>query len=88
MAKVRVVIDRFAFHPLMKTGGMQEVLESAAQDLQRAAGSDYEIIRENQNRRTRNVISVGDTAPNALRREASSGTLARALSSLEKPWKR
>ena len=70
----------------MKTDKMQSVLVETANKLRDKAGPDYEVITENQKRKTRNVISVGKTTPNALREESQSGTLARALTSLEKRW--
>ena len=87
MAKGAIVqIDRAAFYPLMQTPAMQDALLEAAQKLQTAAGPEYEVITENQKRKTRKVISVGDKRPDAMRNESQSGTLARALVSLERPW--
>ena len=87
MAKGAIVqIDRKAFYPLMQTPAMQAVLLETAEKLQQTAGTDYEVITENQKRKTRNVIAVGDKSPDAMRKESQSGTLARALASLERPW--
>ena len=83
-----VKFDRFAVHPLLQTAAMDQVLQQAASSLASRAGSGYQVITENQNRRTRSVIAVGRTDEGGLFDEALTGTLARSLASLEQPWKR
>lgn len=84
--KADVKIDRKAFYPIMKNANTERVLFEAAKKLQLAAGENYQVITENQERKTRAVIAVGSLDPRALFDEATEGTLARAVASLEQPW--
>lgn len=88
MASVSVKLDRAAIYPLLQNAAMDKVLEDSANELAARAGAVYEVITENQNRKTRSVTAVGRTDPRGMFDEAETGTLARALSGMEQPWSR
>ena len=89
MAKqAKIEFDWAVIYEILKSPESEAIIKAAAEELRSAAGSQYEVITENQSRSTKAVIAVGRTDARGMFIEATQGTLARALSRMEQPWSR
>jgi hypothetical protein len=81
MANVRVVLNRKnVSSEILKSDEMERECRKVADQIRARAGSGYEVTSGKH--RLRAFANVGDPTDGAIQREASTGNLARALSSM------
>jgi hypothetical protein len=86
LAKARVYakLDKQGISELMKSSDLGKVLEEQAKRIDRAAGGGYEIQVAYERRKSRVISMVLDNT----KKEYATGALARAVGSIEEPWKK
>lgn len=68
----------------MKSNDLAKILEEQAQRVSFAAGGGYDVVVEYNRRSSRVISMVLDQTKN----EYATGALARAVGSIEEPWKK
>jgi len=78
---VKIVLNRKAVSSeILKSDGIEQECRRVANENRSRAGAGYEVTSGKHNLRA--YANVGDPTDGAVRREANSGNLARALSSM------
>jgi hypothetical protein len=86
LAKARVYakLDKKGIAELMKSSDLADVLEDQANRIARIAGGGYETEVAFERRKSRVISMVLDNS----KKEYATGALARAVGSIEEPWKK
>jgi len=86
LAKARVYakLDKQGIGQVMKSDDLAKVLESEANRISRIAGGGYEVEVAFERRKSRVISMVLDNT----KKEYATGALARAVGSIEEPWKK
>lgn len=89
MAKARVYLklDRNGWNQILESDGMLAATVAAGQEIANRAGDGYIVVPEPEQRSTRASANVIDPEPGAMGREAATGNLARAVSSLTEAYR-
>jgi hypothetical protein len=90
VAKARMLglkLDRNGWKDILQSGAMLDACMEAGKDVAARAGDGYTVIPEPEQRSTRASANVIDPMPGAIGREAATGNLARAVSSLTEAYK-
>lgn len=81
MAKAKIVLHRKnVSSEILKSDEMEQECRKVADEIRSRAGTGYEVTSGKHN--LRSFANVGDPSDGGLAREANTGNLARALSSM------
>jgi hypothetical protein len=86
LAKARVYakLDKAGVKELMKSSDLASVLQEQANRVSSLAGGDYDVVVDYDRRNSRVISMVLDQT----KKEYATGALARAVGSIEEPWKK
>lgn len=85
-ARVFLRLDKSGWEEILKSSGMLEACVSAGEEIAAKAGDGYDVIPMPAQRSTRASANVIDGQPGAFGREAATGNLARAVSSMTEAY--
>lgn len=81
MAKAKIVLNRKnVSSEILKSDALEQECRKVAEQIRSRAGSGYEVTSGKHNLRA--FANVGDPSDGAMEKEANTGNLARALSSM------
>lgn len=86
-ARVAIRLDRNGWSDILKSDGMLDACVSAGNEVAQNAGPGYVVIPMPAQRTTRASANVIDPQPGAFGREAATGNLARAISSMTEAYR-